>query len=73
MMTDSTIAFIGLGLIGGSIARGIKRANPDTTIMAYIRTRSRLEQAKADVISYLIGVRNLKEIMIIELKGEFIV
>ena len=32
-----------------------------------------MEQAKADVISYLIGVRNLKEIMIIELKGEFIV
>ena len=50
MMTDSTIAFIGLGLIGGSIARGIKRANPDTTIMAYRRTRSRLEQAKADGI-----------------------
>lgn len=32
-----------------------------------------IEQAKADVISYLIGVRNLKEIMIIELRGEFIV
>lgn len=32
-----------------------------------------MEQAKAEVISYLIGVRNLKEIMIIELKGEFIV
>ena len=31
-MTDSTIAFIGLGLIGGSIARGIKRENPDTKV-----------------------------------------
>lgn len=41
-MTDSTIAFIGLGLIGGSIARGIKREKPDTKIMAYMRTRSRL-------------------------------
>ena len=51
-MTDSTIAFIGLGLIGGSIARGIKRANPDTTIMAYMRTRSKLEQAKADGIRH---------------------
>ena len=45
MMTDSTIAFIGLGLIGGSIGRGIKRANPDTTIMAYMRTmRMRMER-----------------------------
>lgn len=49
-MTDSTIAFIGLGLIGGSIARGIKRFNPDTTIMAYMRTRSKLEQAHKDGI-----------------------
>ena len=44
-MTDSTIAFIGLGLIGGSIARGIKREKPDTKIMAYMRTRSRLLSA----------------------------
>lgn len=49
-MTDSIIAFIGLGLIGGSIARGIKREKPDTTIMAYMRTRSKLEQAQADGI-----------------------
>lgn len=44
----TTVAFIGLGLIGGSIARGIKREQPDTVIMAYMRTRSKLEQARAD-------------------------
>lgn len=45
-MTEATIAFIGLGLIGGSIARGIKREHPNTTIMAYMRTRRKLEQAR---------------------------
>ena len=49
-MTDSTIGFIGLGLIGGSIARAIKRRQPQVRIMAYMRTRARLEQAKADGI-----------------------
>lgn len=49
-MKDSTIAFIGLGLIGGSIARGLKREHPDIKIMAYMRTRSKLEQAKKDGI-----------------------
>ena len=50
-MTDSTIGFIGLGLIGGSIARAIKRRQTRIRrIMAYMRTRSRLEQAKADGI-----------------------
>ena len=48
MESESTVAFIGLGLIGGSIARRIKLASPDTVIMAYMRTRSKLEQAKAD-------------------------
>ena len=33
-MTDSTIAFIGLGLIGGSIARAIRKTRPDIRIMA---------------------------------------
>ena len=47
-MTDSTIGFIGLGLIGGSIAKGIKRSRPDIKIMAYMRSRSRLEQAEKD-------------------------
>ncbi|WP_077611137.1 prephenate dehydrogenase [Clostridium sp. Marseille-P2415] len=49
-MSDAIIAFIGLGLIGGSIARGIKREEPDTKIMAYMRTRSRLLQAKEEGI-----------------------
>ena len=43
-----TIAFIGLGLIGGSIARKVKELHPETCIMAYARTRSTLEDAKAD-------------------------
>ena len=49
-MSEQTIGFIGLGLIGGSIARGIKRAHPDTVIMAYMRSRARLEQAKQEGI-----------------------
>lgn len=49
-MKDSVIGFIGFGLIGGSIARGLKRACPDIKIMAYMRTRSKLEQAHRDGI-----------------------
>lgn len=49
-MNEASIAFIGLGLIGGSIARGIKREKPDTKIMAYMRTRSRLLKAKEEGI-----------------------
>lgn len=49
-MSDTVFGFIGLGLIGGSIARGIKRSMPGATIMAYMRTRSKLEQAKKDGI-----------------------
>lgn len=44
-MADSVIGFIGLGLIGGSIAKGIKRSRPDVKILAYMRTRSKLEIA----------------------------
>ena len=49
-MTETTIGFIGLGLIGGSIARGLKRADKNITIMAYMRTRSKLEQAQKEGI-----------------------
>lgn len=49
-LTDNTIGFIGLGLIGGSIARGLKRFRPDIRVMAYMRTRAKLEQAKKDGI-----------------------
>lgn len=49
-MTDSTFGFIGFGLIGGSIAKGIKRFFPESVIMAYMRTRSKLERAQKDGI-----------------------
>ncbi len=49
-MTDMVIGFIGLGLIGGSIAKGLKRAWPDVKILAYMRTRSKLEIAVQDGI-----------------------
>ena len=38
--------FIGLGLIGGSLALALKRAFPDCTICAYTRTRATAEQAQ---------------------------
>ena len=40
--------FIGLGLIGGSIARAVRHFYPDTEIIAYSRTRASVEQAVAD-------------------------
>ena len=43
-----TIAFIGLGLIGGSIARALKKNDPEGYhILAYARHRETLEEAKA--------------------------
>lgn len=44
------IGFIGLGLIGGSIAKSCKRKHPDTVIYAYTRTRATLETAASDGI-----------------------
>lgn len=39
------IGFIGLGLIGGSIAKGIRRSNPDIRLIAYDRNTTTLQQA----------------------------
>jgi len=49
-MKDTVFGFIGFGLIGGSIAKGIRRANPQAVIMAYMRSRAKLEQARTDGI-----------------------
>lgn len=44
------IGFIGLGLIGGSIAKSIKRFHPDAVIYAYTRTQATLDQAAEEGI-----------------------
>lgn len=43
-----TIGFIGLGLIGGSIAKSIRRIFPDYTIVAYDVDQNALQAAAAD-------------------------
>jgi len=48
------VGFIGLGLIGGSIAKAIKRFHPETVICAYTRTEATLDKAISD------GIVNLK-------------
>lgn len=40
-----TIGFIGLGLIGGSIAKAIKKYHPDYKILAYARSKEKLSDA----------------------------
>lgn len=53
------IGFIGLGLIGGSIARAIRHFYPDTEIIACSRTRATVEQAVADgVVSRIVDKVN---------------
>ncbi len=48
IMKNLTIGFIGLGLIGGSIAKGLKRANKEHYIMAFARHRETLDAALSD-------------------------
>lgn len=47
-MSNLTIGFIGLGLIGGSIAKGLKLKHPDMKIMAYTRSKGTLLAALND-------------------------
>ena len=45
------IGFIGLGLIGGSIARAVRHFHPDAEIIVYSRTRASVEQAVKDKVA----------------------
>ena len=47
-MSHMTCGFIGLGLIGGSIAKAIKKFYPDTTIVAYDVNEAALDLAKRE-------------------------
>ena len=47
-MSKQTIGFIGLGLIGGSIAKALRAKHPDLTLIAYNRSKDSLIEAMAD-------------------------
>lgn len=50
MKTDFTAGFVGLGLIGGSIAKATRFFYPDASILASTRSRSTLDYALAEGI-----------------------
>lgn len=47
-MSSKTIGFIGLGLIGGSIAKALRRVHPEYRLIAYNRSRESLVAALSD-------------------------
>lgn len=47
-MRNLKIGFIGLGLIGGSLAKAIRKFHPETMILAFDQNRTSLEQALHD-------------------------
>lgn len=44
-MRNLTIGFIGMGLIGGSVARALRKMHPEFTMMAYSRSTSTTQMA----------------------------
>lgn len=50
-MNQLTTGFIGLGLIGGSVAKALRKAIPDIFIIAYDLNKDTLTQAKHDGIA----------------------
>jgi len=50
-MSSLTCGFIGLGLIGGSIARALKQSVPNVTVIAYDTSREALLSARRDGIA----------------------
>lgn len=48
MTTTTSIGFIGLGLIGGSLAKAIRKKHPDYRLMAYDSNRETLARALRD-------------------------
>lgn len=50
LMSFDTIGFVGLGLIGGSIAKALKRVHPEKTVVAYNRNGAVLDLAAEDGI-----------------------
>ncbi len=51
IMQNTTFGFIGLGLIGGSIAKALRLAYPECTIIAYDMSDSALQAAREDVVN----------------------
>ena len=49
-MNNLTFGFIGLGLIGGSVARHLKKLDRGYTLIAYNRSINSLNEAKKDGI-----------------------
>lgn len=49
-MIFHTIGFVGLGLIGGSVAKSLKRVHPEITIVGYNRNQTVLDAAVSEGI-----------------------